>query len=906
MDAVGYVQHLDRIAQESLMAMSPAFDEIQFLYTRDDAVSLVPVILQHSQTPSVQMAAGRVLTHFATEKFKDMDPPNRLEFRNFVCQILTGLPPEHLVFASVQKAIVSIAIQEFPETWPEFLPMLFSSTPPNLFLFADFLAAMKNEKNVTPEHRAALRAAIRSILPSCLGGIVGMFPNGGSAECLTELIPYMPASDIATLAAATVYGPNAMSVRCLCEIALYPELPPEIVRHVVGVIAQLVVAIDADEEEDEVECQTIIPVLMQHLRILETAEFAPVLNMFHQKLLDESLPMTAEYWEFFLLSLYGSTKQGEGGRVEAHQGLMAAILMKLLTSFTNPPDYRVKRRKTVAEEPMNAFLYQQECTMLTCLLHINPAFVMQGMVSAFTEVSSNFDADRFMVLVWSAASIASALDIEGSIALTSMDFVYTVYQSFSTDADVTACLIYLATNYIKVGKVTPEMIVFIAGLAYTHRANECIYQVCLEYLLTVSRIVPASLVEIVRPEEVTETVEILGRLSDRKRTYWFTTMGEIRARVCMVTGTIGNYMGLLGQMWGQLMSGELSHVWLRMMMNFLNELIGVARAEPACSAEMITQIVPQLQTLSQQLVQNVCQMGETLGLRVKQRDDAKLMLSCLTTQMQLFRESMFLDCGWIISIYGALPVPLRSREILHLCEFLISSEIPPPMMEVILAAVVRPTEAVLHEEEFARDFQFTDMKTGIVRVICALVEFHLECVIPEDIITLIDYLPIGGHSIRGLGMLCEHIGDMSEQLREAFILHILPRLISSVICISCEHSHLFYFQELCGVAFLAVQLLLAPALASVRLFPDAENIPGICTLLVNEILQNEPLIEVDEIRTIIAAIFATPTQEVFESSLIQLISKAKMTTVAETVQKLTNLKIKDALEHENMAVKSGQ
>jgi hypothetical protein len=85
-----------------------------------------------------------------------MSAPDRVSFRASICELSTSLRSDSVLYPEIQRILVSIAVREFPENWPELTSELLSVEPPMFSMFAKFLQKVSTETQITPEHLAAV------------------------------------------------------------------------------------------------------------------------------------------------------------------------------------------------------------------------------------------------------------------------------------------------------------------------------------------------------------------------------------------------------------------------------------------------------------------------------------------------------------------------------------------------------------------------------------------------------------------------------------------------------------------------------------------------------------------------------------------------------------------------------
>ena len=888
-DPVSFVRLLDNAARASGngTAQSDDYNQIQFFPEREDALSLVPVIFQHAQTPLVLIAGARALDYAVTNRWDAMSADQKVAFRASVLGLFATMTPGHCCFMIVQKVLVLIAIREFPENWSDFLDFVFSGGP-KFVILADFLHDVKNEQGMTAEHAVRLREAIVRALPVILGGIIPRFGEDGSMNSLLELLPYRSGEMLARILSAPIFTPsNSDAFRCLCEIALLPNASKEIVMRVLAMIVRLMTD---DDMGDDVQISAVV---MQNLDVLETQGMVEILFRFHQRLLVAELQDTAEYWEYFLLSLYSSAKNGNVERVRLHSAIIPALLSNLMGAFAKPPEFVLKQGGGNNFESVGV-PYEQERTMLLCMVSVYPELVVQGISAAFEELSRNFDAKRFAMVCSCAGAIASAANVDNTFAMRCMQFVYTVYQSLRLDASVVACFLYLATIYMKCHKITNEMAAAAATLARDGFDTEAIHHMCIQYLLTASRELPESVAEILAP------TSMLSLPATKMSADGFVDIAEAAGRCCLPRNEGESVVGVIAGRWESLRASASSFDSTRELQAVMCELIGISRVDPVCVAQIMRELLPQLEETTKNFHGIMLELAQSIGPKARSRDDVRLMLGFIRHEMQLFREMKYDACDWLITSHGLLPLEMRTPEILLLCERIIGECLTPPLMQLIREAVIRPTEIFVSERENVT--MIPENATYLARMLFRLAQCHPECLIDEDITTLVCLEKLAnphihGMCIRALLMTCHQESHFSEALKGPFITNLLPHIISATVTLTSEQSHRSSFTDLLDLAHFTITMILSPAIASIRLFPDVDNVTGMVRILMEDMVYS-PLLVIDDVRQAFVALFSGTEREQFENNIVALASMAKQTTITETIQHLTNQKIKAVLDAE--------
>lgn len=882
-DPIAYVRALDSAARAN--PDTPEYNEIQFFPQREDALSLVPVIFQHSQAQIVLFAGARALDYTVKNKWEMMSPEERHGFRASVLSLFGSLPPGHCCTMIIQKVIVSIAIREFPEVWPNFFEFVFAAGAGRFLMLADFLQDLKNGQEMTADHAARVREAIIQALPVLVSQILPQFGEDGSVNALMDLMPYMSTEMLKGIASSQIFaqGPDG-ALRCLCEIALSANVSKELVMHVLTMIVRMM------QDDDSVDDVQISAIVMQNLDVLETPGMVEILFVFHQRLLEAPLSDTAEYWEFLLLSLYASAKSGNTQRVQLHSNIFQPLLMKLMGAYAKPSDFVLKQSGSNFESA--GVPYEQERAMLLYMLGLSPDLVGQGISAIFEQLIREFDGASFAKVCWCVGSVAASDSIDANFAMQSMQFVHAVYQSFRLDACVVACFLYLATHFIRCGKITNEMAAVAAGMAGEGLEIEVIQHMCLQYLVAASSAMPDVVADVLIPEKVlTVNPSVLP-------TDGFIDIAEATARCCLPKGQGSAVLSVVASRWENLRHAASSFDSTRQLQAVLCELIGIARVDPVCIGSVMMEIMPQLQETTKNFHGVLVELMQTIGPKARSRDDVRLMLGFVRHEMQLFREMKYYACDWLISAHGVLPLEMRTPEILSLCEQMIVDGATPPVMNLIREAVIGPTE--LFTSELENVTMLPEHASYLVKLLFKLAQSHPEYLVEEDILALVHLEKIANPHIylwciRGLMMICSGCEHFSPELRSIFIARCLPQIISVTVNLAGEQSHRASFWELIELAYTTTGMILSPVTQSVQLFSDVDNVTGMINLLMADMAYS-PLLAIEDVRGICASLFTERDRDKFEMNMVTLASK--QTTVKETMQQLTSQKIKAALDAE--------
>ena len=276
-----------------------------------------------------------------------------------------------------------------------------------------------------------------------------------------------------------------------------------------------------------------------------------------------------------------------------------------------------------------ATFFDQERIMMICLLHISPADVVQQITFSYSELAQDFNAARFCSLVYAAASLSSAVNLDDNFAFSSLQFVYNVCTHHLNDIRIIACLIYLAMHYVRAGKISDQMLQISTQFAINGLQCQEIQRLSVDFLLSASRTTAVPGFD----------CNILLNLTDIKSDTYIL-LAEAVAYSYMHSNELERAVQVIASQWQIVQAKPVSFEFTRGLRTIMCGLIGFARANIECAVSILSSILPALQQSTGEFVQLLIKMYEEGGEISKARDDANLMILFIRYEMQLFKVAL--------------------------------------------------------------------------------------------------------------------------------------------------------------------------------------------------------------------------------------------------------------------------
>ncbi|OHT17167.1 hypothetical protein TRFO_41260 [Tritrichomonas foetus] len=867
-DQVQYIRYLDQLANQN-RGLPTGIPELQQIVDRPDAIQLAPIIMANAETDQVLLAGTRILQNVVFNQYQSMSPDEKINFRNYIIQTYHSFPVQP-VKSSLERVVSHIALQDFPDSWPDFITNFVLLDHPQFQFLAEFINLLFNYP-LDPERYTKIKAAITAHVPILIQYIFNGFPE--SASLLTELIPFMDLETVVMIATSPLFQVPNQYISVLCRLLITPNFPVEHVRTLFNLIASVT---NADSINDDYF--SIQSLLQQYLEVLEHPDTINALNYIHDLLMTETCFLDSlEYWEFFLLSLYA----GNPERSKLHQKTIMQLLLALINDFACPPDF---------SNESTAF-YEQERPMMLCLLHISQQSVVQQMSIAYSQLAQSFDVHRFKCLVWAAASLSSAVNLDDDFALSSLRFVYSVYMNNPTVLLTVSCFIYLAMHYVKAEKISQEMLEIACQFALNGVTVPDLQRISASFLLVASKMTTVPGLD----------CNMILNLPDIKPDIYMI-LSEATARSYMLKNELAVAVNAIGAKWQNLQTKQVSFDFTRELRIIMCGLIGYARANIECVASILTEILPSLQQSTAEFTRILLELHGTSGENAKRRDDASLMIGFIKNEAQLFKEMRFFDCIWLIEMCSALPPDMRPFEILSLASVMVQSNIPQEVLTLIRNNLIIPVEMLINqvitEENTAN--MFDDNIEALSKLIFALSATHYECITSDDISILLQIMkkaikPVVVNSLLSLRLILQKsLETLSDEMRTTFFRQVLPAVLTNTLLIACEPSHRFCICEIIEIIEYCVGIIVNGQV-NVQLFEGFENIPGMATKIASEIVSKNPRTTISEMSELCLLLFRTQPTEAFEEIIVEIASKAKDSLPSETMRHLQMLKTKSVL-----------